>query len=186
MTKAHLIEELKGRRKEVKQLLKTLREKQKESEQEIEELYEIQSTLKQDLEQCKLDLIQLQPSSQVSDVEIARGFLKLSQAISVWVDEVLMHSDSVSQGNVQASDCTSSSRLFGINIDLETIEVIKGSPYAAEFLLQRTIFHFLQQEFFDECQTVAGMNFDFNESISYVVECMESQRGKPSISFQGW
>ena len=182
MAKADLIEELEGTRNEVKRLKQASREQHKESEQEIEELHEIQSTLKQDLEQCKLDLIQLRPSNQVSDAEIARGFSKLSQEISVWVDEVVMHSENVSQGQVQASDCASSSRLFGINIDPDTFEIIKESPYAAEFLLQRTIFDFLQQGFFDECQTVAGMDSDFNESISFVIECMEFQRGKRSIS----
>ena len=186
MKKEGLIEELGDVYKEVQRLNEASREEQRESKQKVEELLTTQAALRQDLQHCKNDLFQLQPPNQVSDTEIAARFKELSQAISLWVDEVLTYIDSISQDQDKTTTYTNISQLlcdYSYKIDLETCQQIKELPNLAEFLLQRTIFAHLQQSFFDEYQTIVGMEPKFNGWIHTTVEGMKilkAQGGKLS------
>ena len=140
------------------------------AQKEMQELLEKNAVLQQTLQICRDDLFKLQPPTQTADSELGQTLEALNRSISGWIDNEISNYEKSWPKNqgVPPLHPFLSGGIPGAE------DLLKIHPKTGEYLIQRSIYVFLQKEVFHESVDLCGLS----PGSAVMVKALKASMGK--------
>lgn len=180
---AHLQYERTKREAHMKFLTEQTREANEEKssiEAETRKLQRQVRDLSANLTECKDDLLRLQPTTQVSDNEIAEQYSNLDQQITAWVDDQTEDSEILEDRFDSLKSPEDLPELFQGHINSDHLRMVNKYPTSQPSLLRYLIHCYLGTSIFDKAIYLFGLdarNVALLQGLEEGMKLLEPRRG---------